>query len=88
MTERSFWILEIVSTISVTVMVLVRVVSAVILIVTKFCVEDTGLGRQAMELILEQAFVLRRRRGTIEEFYIIHSDSSMERMFIIGEEEK
>ena len=52
MTEGVVWILEIVFLITLTVLNLVRVVSAVILIVAKFCFQDTGLGLQTMELIL------------------------------------
>ena len=88
MTEGVVWILEIVFLITLTVLNLVRVVSAVILIVAKFCFQDTGLGLQAVELILEQTFFLRRRRRTLEEYYIIHSHSSMELVLIVGEEEK
>ena len=52
MTEGFVWILEIVFTVTLTVLNLVRVVSAVILIVAEFSIQDTGLGLQAMELIL------------------------------------
>ena len=88
MTEGLVWILEIVFTVTLTVLDLVRVVSAVILNVTKFSFQDTGLRLQAMELILQQTFFLRRRRSTLEEGYIIHSDSSVEWVIVIGEEEK
>ena len=88
MTEGSFWVLEIVFLIALTVLNLVRVVSAVILIVTKFCVEDTGLGLQAVELVLQQTVFLRRRRRTLEESDVIHGYSSVEWVLIISEEEK
>ena len=88
MTEGIVWILEIVFPIALTVLDLIRVVSAVILNVTKLCFQDTGLGRQAMELILQQTVFLRRRGITLEEADIVHSDSSMKRVLVIGEEEK